>query len=399
MPIRNRIADLAPEFAEYRRILHQNPQLMFEETFASDFVADKLTAWGIAHTRGWAGGTGIVATITGHKNTSGRSVGLRGDMDALPITEASGQPWTSKNPGCMHACGHDGHTAMLLATAKYLHENPNFNGTVHLFFQPAEEGGGGAKKMIEEGLFDKHPVDAVYAVHNAPYGPVGLMATRTGPIMACSDEVTIILKGQGGHAALPHLANDPLIVACELVSALQTIVSRNIDPMENAVLTIANIKGDSTANNVISDKVEIIGTVRAFKSEIRDRMEARIREMTHGFAQAFGMAGEVTYFRNYEPTVNEAASTQLAVEAARAVVGEYAVIPDQGAQMAAEDFGAMLLERPGNYMWVGQAVTHNPNSPHNKSLHHPGYDFNDQIIPLVTEYFTQIVERALPLEG
>jgi amidohydrolase len=396
MPIRNRIIDLAVEMTEYRRLLHQNPQLMFEETFASDFVASKLTEWGIQFERGWAT-TGIIATIPGRKNTSGKAIGLRGDMDALPILEESNQPWASKNKGCMHACGHDGHTTMLLGTAKYLKENPNFDGTVHLIFQPAEEGGGGAMRMIEQGLFDKFNINDVYAVHNAPYAPVGLMATRTGPIMACSDEIYMTLKGRGGHAAMPHTTNDPVVVACKLVSALQTIVSRNVDPMENAVISITNIHAGSGATNIIPETVEITGTVRAFNPAVRDLMEARIATMAKGMADAFDMECTFRYERNYEPTINEAESTQKALKAARAVVGDQAVMDNGPAMMGAEDFGAMLMKKPGNYMWVGQA-TGDPNSPHNQGLHHPKYDFNDAIIPIVMEYFTNIVEQNLPLD-
>lgn len=396
MPIRNRIADLATEMAGYRRELHQNPQLMFEETYASDLVAKKLTEWGIEFTRGWAG-TGIVATIHGIKNTSGKSIGLRGDMDALPIEEQSDQPWASKNKGLMHACGHDGHTSMLLGATKYLKENPNFNGTVYCIFQPAEEGGGGAMRMIEEGLFTKHKIDEVFAVHNAPYAPVGMFGSRAGPIMACSDEVYMTLTGKGGHAAMPHLANDPVVVACKLVSALQTIVSRNIDPIDNAVISITNIQAGSGATNIIPEDVKISGTIRAFKPDIRDLIEDRIIQLAKGMAHGFDMDVDVKYERSYEPTINDADATARALDAARAVVGPKAVLNDVPAMMGAEDFGAMLMKKPGCYMWVGQADAENPDSPHSMGLHHPKYDFNDQIIPLVMEYYVTIIEQNLPL--
>lgn len=395
MPIRPDIADLAPEIAGYRRILHQHPQLMFAETFASDFVAGKLTEWGIPFTRGHAK-TGIVARIDGAQNTSGRAIAIRGDMDALPITECSGLAHSSQNPGCMHACGHDGHTACVLGAAKYLKDHPNFNGTVYVIFQPAEEGGGGAIEMIREGLFETYKIDEVYAIHNAPYAPVGVMGSRPGPIMACSDDVFITLNGRGGHAALPHLSNDPLIAACKLVSALQTIISRNVDPVDNAVLSITNIQAGSggDATNIIPESAQISGTVRAFTPTTRDLIEARITQMTRGISDAFDLECTVNYTRNYEPTINDGVMTDHAMDVARDVVGKDAVIVPPP-MMGAEDFGAMLMHKPGNYMWVGQADPTNPESPHNKSLHHPGYDFNDAIIPIVIEYFVHLAETRL----
>jgi hippurate hydrolase len=398
MPIRNRIADLAPELAQYRQTLHAHPQLGFQETFASDFVAARLTEWGIPFTRGHAK-TGIVATITGKKNTSGRGIALRGDMDALPIQELGTPSYQSQNLGCMHACGHDGHTTCVLGAAKYLAETRNFDGTVYIIFQPAEEGGGGAMEMIKEGLFDQYKIDEVYAIHNAPYAPVGVMGSRPGPIMACSDDIFIDIRGKGGHAALPHLSNDPLIAACKLVSSLQTIVSRNVDPIENAVLSITNIQagaGNADSTNIIPDTATISGTVRAFTPLVRDLIEQRIREMVAGFGQAFDMEMTCRYRRNYEPTINDAAMTEQALAAARAVVGDAAVITPPP-MMGAEDFGAMLMHKPGNYMWVGQGAHSDPDSPHSQSLHHPRYDFNDAIIPIVVEYYAQLVERRLPL--
>jgi amidohydrolase len=398
MPIRNSIADLCPEMAATRRDLHAHPQLAFAETYASDLVAQKLTEWGIAHDRGLAG-TGIVAWIDGAQTTSGRAIAIRGDMDALPIAEHSDATHKSQHDGCMHACGHDGHTTCVLSAAKYLKENPNFNGRVYFIFQPAEESGGGGARMIAEGLFDKYKIDEVYAIHNAPYAPVGVMGSRPGPIMASNDDVYITIQGNGGHAAMPHLARDPLVTACQLVTALQTIVGKDIDPIENALLSITNIQAggnhaDST--NIIPDTAVISGTVRAFKQEVREHIEKRITEIASGIAAAFGVTIKVDYNHNYEPTINDAAMTEMALDAARAVVGDAAVIVPPP-MMGAEDFGAMLKHKPGNYMWVGQATHDNPDSPHNQGLHHPRYDFNDAIIPIVTEYYTQIVERRLPL--
>ncbi len=398
MPIRNSITDLAGEMSGYRRILHAHPQLGFQETFASDFVAQKLTEWGIPFTRGIAK-TGIVARIDGLKNTSGRAIAIRGDMDGLPILEAGTPDYKSQNPGCMHACGHDGHTTCVLGAAKYLKENPNFNGTVYVIFQPSEESGGGAIEMIREGLFNKFSIDEVYAIHNAPYAPVGIMGSRPGPIMACSDDLFITIRGKGGHAAMPHLSNDPLIAACKLVSSLQTILSRNIDPIENAVLSITNIQagsGHADSTNVIPDEAHISGTARAFTPAIRDLIEQRIKEMCAGFSIAFEMEITVDYQRHYEPTINDPAMTDIAMDAARAVVGDQAVIVPPP-MMGAEDFGAMLAAKPGNYMWVGQGAHGDDNSPHSQSLHHPHYDFNDAIIPIVMEYFVQVVERRLPV--
>lgn len=376
--------------------MHQNPQTAYEETFASDLVAKKLSDWGIEFDRGLAV-TGIVAKIEGQKTDSSKAIALRADMDALDIIEQSGQPWASKTPGKMHGCGHDGHTAMMLGAAKYLSENRNFNGTVYLIFQPAEEGFGGAIKMIDEGLFQKYPIDEVYGMHNWPLMPKGTIGLRPGPIMASSDEIHIRIEGKGGHAALPHLVNDPAIVAAHIVTALQTIVSRNVDPIDQAVISITNINIGTGAFNVVPDSGKMTGTVRAFKQETRDFLEKRIKEIVSKTGEVFGAKATCDYVRGYDPTINTEAEAKLCANVARALVGEDKTMANVDPCMGAEDFGAMLQQRPGCYIWVGQAET-DKDSPHNNMCHSPFYDFNDDIIPIGVEYWAKLVEKALPLD-
>lgn len=392
----NSIAAMKDELTACRRELHQNPQTSYEETFASELIARKLTEWGIPFKRGMAV-TGIVATIEGQKNDSGKSIGLRCDMDALDMTDESGQPWASKIPGKMHGCGHDGHTAMLLGAARYLSETRNFNGKIHLIFQPAEEGGAGAARMISEGLFKDFPMDAVFGLHNWPSMPKGKIGLRAGPIMASSDSFEIVVHGKGGHAALPHTNIDPVLIAAHIVTALQSIVSRQINPVDQAVLSVTNFQAGSGASNVIPDSAKLIGTFRAFKNETRALLKSRIGEIAKAIAVAMGGRADYLCHDGYDPTINSAKESEFCAGIARAMVGDANVDANVEPCMGAEDFGVMLQNVPGCYIWMGQGVAENPNSPHNKGLHNTGYDFNDDIIPMGVEYWARLVEAALPL--
>jgi hippurate hydrolase len=393
----NSIADMAPEIAAYRRELHENPQTSYEETFASNLIASKLKEWGIPFEQGIAV-TGIVATIEGQSNKSGRAVGLRADIDALDIIEKSGQPWASKTLGKMHGCGHDGHTAMLLGAAKYLAETRNFDGKVHLIFQPAEEGGAGAVKMIEEGLFKKYPVNAVFGMHNWPGMKKGTIGLRKGPIMASTDQFYITLTGKGGHAAMPHLSTDPIIMASHLVTALQTIASRQIDPVDQAVISVTNFNSGTGATNVIPDEAKLVGTYRSFKPETRKFIGQRIKEITASIASLYGGTFSIEFKDGYDPTINTSDEAEFCAAIATSLVGPDNVNANVEPCMGAEDFGAMLQEVPGCYIWMGQGEPDQPDSPHNKGLHNAGYDFNDTIIPMGMEYWARVVEAALPLE-
>lgn len=392
----NSIADMKDEIAGYRRELHQNPQTAYEETFASELIEKKLTEWGIPFKKGMAV-TGIVATIEGQKTDSGKAIALRADMDALNMHDESGQPWMSKNEGKMHGCGHDGHTAMLLGAAKYLSETRNFNGKIHLIFQPAEEGGGGAIKMVEEGLFKEFSVQAVFGMHNWPMMPKGTIGLRSGPIMASSDSFEITIKGKGGHAALPHNTIDPIVAASHVVTALQSIVSRQVDPVDQGVVSVTNFNAGSGAFNVIPDQVKLTGTYRSFRVETRALLKRRIEEITKAVASAFNTEAEVWLGDGYDPTINSPAESEFCANIARALVGDQNVNANVEPCMGAEDFGAMLQEVPGCYIWMGQGEA-DKNSPHSKGLHTTGYDFNDDIIPLGIEYWARLVEASLPLQ-
>ena len=397
MTLSNSIAAMKDEIAAYRRELHQHPQTSYEETFASDLIMRKLTEWGIPFKSGIAV-TGIVATIEGQKNDSGKTIGLRADMDALNMVEESGQAWASKTPGKMHGCGHDGHTAMLLGAAKYLSETRNFNGKVHLIFQPAEEGGAGAIRMIKEGMFKDFPMNAVFGMHNWPGMERGTIGLRPGPIMASTDSFEITITGRGGHAAMPNLNIDPIVAGSHIVTALQTIVSRQIDPVDQAVVSVTNFKAGSGASNVIPQTAFLSGTFRSFRVETRKFLKQRIEEIVINVAKTFMATASIKFNDGYDPTINSAEESVFCADVARALVGDQNVNANVDPCMGAEDFGAMLQEVPGCYIWMGQGEPKNPDSPHNRGLHNTGYDFNDEIIPLGIEYWARLTEAMMPLE-
>jgi amidohydrolase len=390
MPIVNRIADFHRDLTAWRHELHAHPETAFEETRTAAFVASRLEQFGIEVHRGLAG-TGVVGTLKGARPGS-RAIALRADMDALHIHERNGHDHVSQNPGKMHACGHDGHTTMLLGAARYLAETRNFAGTVHFIFQPAEENEGGGRVMVREGLFDKFPVDAVYGMHNWPGMPAGRFALRAGAMMASFDIFEITVKGKGTHAALPHLGIDPVIAAAQIAMGLQTIASRNIPPLDSAVLSVTQIHGGDTWN-VIPDEVVLRGTTRSFKSELQDAMEAAIRRIAEGVAGAMGASVTVRYERRYPPTVNSPTETEIAAATASEVVGEGNVDRELNPTMGSEDFAFMLQARPGAYLFIG-------NGPSNGAgLHNPHYDFNDEILPIGASYWARLVERVLAKAG
>ena len=387
MPIINRIAEYQDEMTGWRRHIHKHPETAFEEHQTSDYVALRLHEFGIDVHRGLAG-TGVVGTLKGDKGT-GPSIGLRADMDALDIEEKNEIDYKSENPGKMHACGHDGHSTMLLGAAKYLAETKNFAGTVHFIFQPAEENEGGGRVMIEEGLFDKFPVESVYGMHNMPGIPAGEFAIRPGPIMASFDIFEITLTGTGTHAALPQLGRDAVVAGAQLVNALQTIASRTVSPFDAAVVSVTQMHSGDTWN-VIPEEMVIRGTTRAFKEEIQSHMEAEIRRIADGVATTFGIDAKVHYERRYPPTINNAAETDITAGVARDLVGDDCVSLDKDPMMGAEDFAFMLNEKPGAYMWIG-------NGPRDGGcmLHNPHYDFNDEVLPLGASYWAKLVETRL----
>jgi hippurate hydrolase len=387
---------LAAEATEWRRELHRHPQTSYEETFASDFVAKKLTEWGIPHVRGIAV-TGIVATIEGKRNHSGRAIAFRADMDALDLTELSGQPWASETKGKMHGCGHDGHTATLLLLAKYLNETRNFDGLVRLLFQPAEEGGGGAYRMLAEGLLNKFPFDEVYGYHNWPWLPRGTFSIRSGAFLAAADCFEITLHGRGGHAAMPHGTLDPLPAAASLALGLQTLVSREADPLASAVVSITNLNAGTGAFNVIPDTATLTGTVRTFRKELRDHIETRMHTMVQATAAMHRLqSAELKYSRIISPVINDAEATEFCREAARTVAGE-ANLREAEPTMGGEDFGGFTDVRQGAFILLGQGEA-DPNSPHSAGVHSPRYDFNDAILPTAAEYFAELAERRLPID-
>jgi amidohydrolase len=391
------IVSSAPGMAAIRRDLHAHPELCFQEVRTADLVAAKLTEWGIPIHRG-LGTTGVVGIVKA--GTSARAIGLRADMDALPMQEFNTFSHTSQHPGKMHACGHDGHTAMLLAAAQYLATHRDFDGTVYLIFQPAEEGGGGAREMIKDGLFDQFPMDAVFGMHNWPGSEVGQFAVSAGPVMASSNEFTITIRGKGGHAAMPHNALDPVPVACQMVQAFQTIISRNAKPIEAGVISVTMIHAGE-ATNVIPDSCELRGTVRTFTIELLNMIERRMREVTEHTAAAFGASCEFAFVRNYPPTINSAAEAEFARSVMASIVGEDRVTA-QEPTMGAEDFSFMLMAKPGCYAFVANGDGDHRDMGHGGGpcmLHNPSYDFNDQLIPLGATYWVRLAEAWLKAKG
>ncbi|WP_243612325.1 M20 aminoacylase family protein [Shimia aestuarii] len=387
MPIRNRIAEMQENITEWRRHLHQHPELLYDVHKTAGFVVERLEGFGVDEITPGIGQTGVVAVIKGKSDTKGRVIGLRADMDALPIEEASGVDYASTVPGKMHACGHDGHTAILLGTAQYLSETRNFDGTVVLIFQPAEEGGAGGKAMCDDGLMERWGIQEVYGLHNMPGLPVGSFATRPGPLLASADEFEIVVTGKGGHAAAPHEAVDTTLVAAQIVVALQSIVSRSVNPIHRVVLTVGTFESDSNASNVIAHRVRMKGTVRTLDPEGRGLAEMRIRQIAEHTAQAYGAEAEVTWDEGYPVTINTEAETAYAVDAARAVSDNVDEVTDP--IMPAEDFSFMLQERPGAYIFLG-----NGDGP---MCHHPAYIFEDDAIPFGCSWFAELVERRMPL--
>jgi hippurate hydrolase len=384
MPVVNRIAAFAEDMAAWRHHIHRNPELGFDCHNTARFVADRLREFGVDEIHEGIATSGVVAIIRG--NQSGPAIALRADMDALPMPDESGAPWASQVPGRAHACGHDGHTTMLLGAARYLAETRNFAGTAVLLFQPAEEMGGGGRVMVEEGVMDRFGVREVYGMHIAPGVPLGQIATTPGPIHAAVDDWTVTLRGKGGHAAYPHDAVDPIPGAAALVQALQTIVSRNADPLKNLVVSVTQIHAGS-AFNVIPSEARLVGTIRSYEPALHATARRRLEEIAQGQATAFGLDATVEWIPGYPPTINDESATRFAVGVAREVVGEVndRMVPEMGA----EDFSYMLQARPGAFLMLGNGDT--------PVCHHPAFDFDDRALPVGASLHARLIERALPL--
>ena len=384
------VREVAPEMVTLRHQIHSHPELAYEEHLTSDLVAARLSEWGYEVHRGLAG-TGVVGTLRLGEST--RRLGLRADMDALPIQETTGLPYASQVPGKMHACGHDGHTSILLAAARVVARERSFDGTLNLIFQPAEDGLGGGRRMVEEGLFERFPCDAVFALHNMPGFPVGQFGFKEGPFMASSDSVMVTVQGQGGHGSSPHLAADPVVAAAHIIVALQTIVSRNVDPREMAVVSVGAIHGGD-APNVIPGSVLMRLTVRAYRPEIRAMLRERITQLVQAQAATLGVMAEVDYHWRYPALVNDVESTRYARQVALDWLGEDGLLPELAPLTGSEDFSFMLEHCPGSYLIVGNGV-----GEHHRTggcmVHNPGYDFNDAILPIAASYWVQLVRRFL----
>jgi hippurate hydrolase len=387
MPIINSAAAMQDEVAQWRRDFHEHPEILYDVHRTAGIVAEKLKAFGCDEVVPGIGRTGVVGVIKGRKAASGKVIGLRADMDALPMTETTGLPHASKTPGRMHACGHDGHTAMLLGAAKYLAETRNFDGTAVVIFQPAEEGGAGGKAMVDDGLMDRWGIQEVYGMHNMPGIPAGHFAIRPGPLLAASDDIHIEITGKGGHAARPHQCIDPVLVGSHIVTALHSIVSRNLDPLQSGVISICMFHSGE-ALNVIPEKAELHGTARSLTPQVRDLIERRVIEVAEATAKLHGATAKVTYERGYPVTDNHPRQTEFAAAIARQIAGSDNVDAATPPLMGGEDFSFMLEARPGAFIFIGNGDT--------AGVHHPKYDFNDNAIPAGISYWGRLVETAMP---
>ena len=387
MPVKNRFAELLPQITAWRHDFHAHPELLFDVQRTAGKVADLCRGFGCDQVVTGIGRTGVVVVIAGRKTVSGRVIALRADMDALPILEQTGVSYASVAPGRMHACGHDGHTAMLLGAAQYLAETRNFDGTAVLIFQPAEEGGGGGREMVEAGMMDRFAIDEVYGMHNMPGIAVGQFAIRPGAMMAAADQFDITITGKGGHAAKPQDCVDPLLAASHIVVALQSVAARNIDPLQSVVVSVCTMETDSSAHNVIPQVVKLRGTTRSMTEAVRDQAQQRIEEIVHGTATAMGAKAAIDYRRGYPVTVNAPENTAYAAAVAQAVSGS--VDTNTAPMMAAEDFSYMLNARPGAYIFVGNGDT--------AMVHHPAYNFDDAVIPFGASWYAGMIEARMPL--
>ncbi|NLS06655.1 amidohydrolase [Rhizobium sp. P32RR-XVIII] len=385
MPILNRAAELQDEVSEWRRYIHARPELLYAVENTAAFVAAKLQEFGVDEIVTGIGRTGVVGLIKG-KGEGSRTIGLRADMDALPLTEITGKPWASITPGKMHACGHDGHTAMLLGAAKYLAETRNFNGDVAVIFQPAEEGGGGGNLMVQDGMMERFNIHEVYGMHNLPGLPVGHFAIRKGPIMAATDEFTVTIKGRGGHAAQPHRTIDPIAIGAQIVTNLQMIASRSADPLRSVVVSVTKFNS-GFAHNVIPNDAVIAGTIRTLDDDVRDLAEARLKQVINGLVAAHGAEADINFHRNYPVTVNHATETGHAIAIATDIAGAANVNPEIDPMMGGEDFSYMLNARPGAFIFIGNGDT--------AGLHNPAYDFNDEVIAHGISYWVRLAEQRL----
>ena len=388
MPILNSINQMLDEMKSWRQDLHKIPEIGLEEYETSKYIKNKLKEFNVNFKEGYSN-TGLVAWVKGNKGNSNKSIGLRADFDALPMPEKNNFEYKSSKDGMMHACGHDGHTSMLLGAAKYISENNDFDGTVYFIFQPGEEGFAGGKKMIEDGLFDDFSIDEVYALHNWPDLPLGSFGVNSGPMMAAVDEFDIIVKGKGGHAAFPQLVIDPIIVASQIVTAIQTIISRSTDPVDKALISITKIHG-GTAYNVIDDEVKLSGTIRTFKPETRSFIEKKIEEIANGIAKANGAGANIEFdlINKYPPTINSKKESEFAAKIAKQMVGEENVNTDIDPSMGGEDFSYLLNKKPGSYLYIGQG-----DENHKAHLHTTKYDFNDNLLPIGVNYWVNLVKE------